>query len=117
MVTDLEKDLGVSFDKCLNFDLHIDDCINRANKMMGIINRSFVYLDKVMFLSLFKSRVWSIVEYGNCIWSLLYNNLQRKATKMVQEIDFVTYEERLEFLHLLFLDIEDYAGILYSFIT
>ena len=41
--TDTEKDLGVVFDQGLNFDLHIHNCINRANRLTGIIYRSFTY--------------------------------------------------------------------------
>ena len=41
-----EKDLGVVFDKALSFDTHIQAAINKANKMIGIIRRTFSYLDK-----------------------------------------------------------------------
>jgi hypothetical protein len=34
---DSERDLGVIFDSHLNFDVHIHACINKANKMIGII--------------------------------------------------------------------------------
>ena len=64
---DSERDLGVIFDSYLSFDSHINDCIGRANSMLGIIFRSFVFLDSIMFLSLYKSLVRSILKYGNVI--------------------------------------------------
>ena len=35
------KDLGVTFDSKLKFDLHILDKINKANSILGIIKRNF----------------------------------------------------------------------------
>ena len=35
-----EKDLGVTFDECLNFDVHIQNVINKANQRDGIIKRT-----------------------------------------------------------------------------
>ena len=45
-----EKDLGVTFDRLLNFDVHIQNAINKANKVLGIIKRSFAYLDEEIFI-------------------------------------------------------------------
>ena len=33
-----EKDLGIIFDETLNFDLHIQSVVNKANKMLGLID-------------------------------------------------------------------------------
>ena len=106
-VTTSEKDLGVMFDQHLSFDLHIHECVNRANRMMGIIFRSFVTLNKQIFLSLYKSLVRSVLEYGNVIWSPLFKrqsicveNVQRRATRSINEISHLCYEERLKYLDL-----------------
>ena len=40
---DEEKDQGVTFDKLLKFDVHIQSYINKANKSLSIIKRSFLY--------------------------------------------------------------------------
>ena len=102
-----EKDLGVIFDENLNFDVHINDCTARASRMLGIIYRSFVYLNRYMFLSLYKSLVRPILEYGNVIWSPIYTrqsicieNVQRRATKMLREICSLSYDDRLRYLNL-----------------
>ena len=68
-VCDNEKDLGVIFDNKLSFDLHIQTAINKANSRIGIIRRSFDFLDKEIFLNLYKSLVRPCMEYGNVIWS------------------------------------------------
>ena len=52
------KDLGVMIDSDLSFDDHIYDKINVASKMLGIINRNFVDLDKVSFSSCFFTNAW-----------------------------------------------------------
>ena len=44
-----EKDLGVIFDKHLSFDFHIQKCINKANQMIGLMKRTFSYLDRDTF--------------------------------------------------------------------
>ena len=40
-----EKDLGVIVDENLNFNQHIDEKINKANQMLGIIRWTFKYMD------------------------------------------------------------------------
>ena len=47
-----EKDLGVTFESTLRFDHHILNCVNKANRMLGLIKRTFTYMDKEMFLPL-----------------------------------------------------------------
>ena len=63
-----EKDLGVIFDENLKFSSHINKSINKANQMIGIIKRSFTFLDQEMFLNLYKALVRPHLEYGNLIW-------------------------------------------------
>ena len=46
---DQEKDLGVIFDETLIFDKHINSAINKANKMLGLIKRTFNYLNRETF--------------------------------------------------------------------
>ena len=58
-----EKDLGIYIDSQLNFKLHIDFKIKKANQMLGLIKRSFNYMDKEMFLVLYKSLIRPHLEY------------------------------------------------------
>jgi hypothetical protein len=47
-----ENDLGIIIDNKLNFQNHINKQVNKANQKLGLINRSFKYMEKDMFLLL-----------------------------------------------------------------
>ena len=44
-----EKDLGVIFDKRINFQEHIKNKVNVANRNLGLIYKKFTYVDQTMF--------------------------------------------------------------------
>jgi len=50
-----EKDLGVIIDMELNFEEHISSKIRKANGIMGLIRRTFTYLDPTTFTKLYTS--------------------------------------------------------------
>ena len=102
-----EKDLGITFDPKLNFDAHISNITKKANQMLGIIKRTFSFIDKYTFLKLYKALVRSHLEYGNVIWSPLFKrqslqieSIQRRATKLVPECRNMSYDQRLRYLKL-----------------
>ena len=74
---------------------------------MGLIRRSFSYLDKTIFTRLFKAMVRPHIEYGNAVWytkfkkvKIQIENVLRRATKKLQCCREMSYEERLKFLEL-----------------
>ena len=86
-----EKDLGVKFDECLNFATHISEVITKGNQRIGLIRRSFTFMNKQIFLTLYKALVRPLLEYCNTIWHPLYKKeneglekVQRRATKLVK---------------------------------
>ena len=88
-----EKDLGVIIDHQLHFNSHIYAKINKANQHLGLIYRNFRYLDKTMFLHLYKSLVRTHLEYASPVWSpylkkykKAIENIQRRATRMIPEL-------------------------------
>ena len=102
-----EKDLGVTFDEKLEFNKHIVSAIGKANQMLGLIKRTFTYLNKYTFLKLYKSLVRPHLEYGNIIWHPLYKKqsasiekVQRRATKLLKECKEMSYSQRLKYLNL-----------------
>ena len=104
---DSEKDIGVTIDKDLKFRVHMGDKINKANSIMGIIRRTFTYLDEQTFLKLYKALVRPHLEYGNVIWSPSFKkdiksieNVQKRATKQIPGLRDLSYQERLEKLKL-----------------
>ena len=51
-VSTVEKDLGVIFDNKLKFHDHVAEKCLKANRVTGIIRRSFSFLDKDMLTKL-----------------------------------------------------------------
>eukprot|EP00745_Piridium_sociabile_P009045 TRINITY_DN1619_c0_g1_i5.p2 TRINITY_DN1619_c0_g1~~TRINITY_DN1619_c0_g1_i5.p2 ORF type:complete len:111 (+),score=1.42 TRINITY_DN1619_c0_g1_i5:2684-3016(+) len=75
--------------------------------MIGIIKRTFLYLDKATFLKLYKAMVRPHLEYGNIIWyphlkrqSIAVERVQRRASKLLPECADMPYVKRLEYLNL-----------------
>ena len=102
-----EKDLGITFDPSLLFDLHIQAAINKANKMSGIIKRSFDFIQEDTFVQLYKTMLRPHLEYGNVILSLqlkrqsvAIEKVQRRATKLVKSCKNLPYEKRIQILNL-----------------
>ena len=102
-----EKDLGVTIDCNLSFRDHINSKVNLANRNLGIIFRTFTFLDEETFLNLYKSLVRPHVEYSTPNWSPYYKkdrimieNVQRRATKLVTSLKNYSYPERLKKLGL-----------------
>ena len=60
-------DLGVLFKSNLKFDEHIDNTINKVNRIIGLIKRKFKFIDKDLFLTLYTSLIRSHLDYGNLI--------------------------------------------------
>ena len=102
-----EKDLGVKIDERLSFQNEIDLRVKKANRIMGLIRRTFVHLSATTFTKLFKALVRPHLEYAAPVWSPhLQGNLkklesvQRRATKQVPGLHHESYKERLRILKL-----------------
>ena len=63
-----EKDLGILFDKTLKFNKHVLNVVNRCKRLTGLIKRSLSYMNKTVFLQLYKTLIRSIVDYGIVVW-------------------------------------------------
>ena len=86
----------------LNFKQHVTHCTSKANRIVGIIRRSFNHLTNKMFVQLFKALVRPILEYGHSVWQPHQKTLcsdledvQRRATKMLAHLKDKPYPERL----------------------
>ena len=85
------KDLGVTFDSLLTFNLHIDDIIRRSYKMLGFVIRNSQAFDNISSIKLlYLAYVRSILEYCSQVWSPYYQihiqaleNIQRKFLKFL----------------------------------
>ena len=104
-----ETDLGVTIDCGLTFEKHVAGKCTKANQLLGIIRRTFMHIDRQMFLNLYKAMVRPHLEYANQVWSNrskkhveMVEKVQMRATKLVpgkigNEED---YEKRLKMLKL-----------------
>jgi hypothetical protein len=52
-----EKDLGITINEKLKFQIRINNQTKKANQRLGMIKRSFTYMDKNMLTTLYKSIV------------------------------------------------------------
>ena len=94
-------------DSGLSYEVHIYDKINMANKMLGIIKRNFLDLDKHSFILLYKGMVRCHLEYADSVWNphklgLIEDieKVQKRATKLIRECRSMTYKDRLMCLNL-----------------
>ena len=87
------RDLGVMIDRDLKFHEHTSLVTNKANHILGLIKRSFSYLDSDMLVHLYRSMVRPILEYGHVIWGSHYlldqkkvETIERRATKSINNL-------------------------------
>ena len=111
------RDLGVLMVSDLSYDDHVQDKINVANRMLGIIRRNFVDLDKNSFLLLYKGLVRSHLEFAGSVWNPYkkgsikeIESIQKKATKLLHFCKGMSYKERLKFLLLPTLKYRRFRG-------
>ena len=96
-----EKDLGVIIDFELKFRKQVAAAVSKAFRVIAVIRRSSSLLDKVILTLLFKTKVRPHLEYGNIVWGpvnrsdqLFVERVQCRATKLVQEIRQLLFQER-----------------------
>jgi hypothetical protein len=102
-----KKDIGVFVDENLSFNKHIQNQVNKANSIMGLIRRTYTYLDEQSFKYLFQALVRPHIEYAEAVWSPFkvgdiekIENVQRRATKQVPTLKNLEYNERLKKLKM-----------------
>ena len=94
--------MGVYVDSELSFDEHISAKVKKANQLVGLIRRSFDYLDGKTFVKLYTALVRPHLEYAQTIWSPhlkkhqhIIEKVQMRATKLVDNMGDLEYSERL----------------------
>ena len=102
-----EKDLGVTIDDELKFEEHIMRKVRVANGIVGQIRRSFSFLDAETFRRIFVAFVRPHLEYCQAVWSPhlrrnidVLENVQIRATKLVDGLSDLEYPERLKRINL-----------------
>jgi len=102
-----EKDLGVIISKDLKVSKQCSAAYSKANKMLGVINRTVTYKSTDIMLRLYKSVVRPHLEYCSTAWSPhcvkdkeLIERIQHRFTRMISVIKDLPYDERLRQLNL-----------------
>ena len=114
---DMERDLGVIIQSNLKCNEQCANAVKSANRTLGMIKRSFSYLDEDIVLQLYKTLVRPKLEYSVQAWRPylrkdidLIEKVQRRATKLVPNLKHKTYEERLLHLNLTTLETRRLRG-------
>lgn len=64
------RDLGITTDRHLSWNLHIDKVVAKANRMLGLIKRTCRdFDDRKTLRTLYRALVRSHLEYCSLIWS------------------------------------------------
>ena len=102
-----EKDLGVTITCDLKASQQCTHAYSKANRILGVINRSIVYKSKEILIQLYKSLVRPHLEFCTAAWSPHYvkdkellEKVQRRFTRMIPGLKDVPYNERLQILGL-----------------
>ena len=113
----LEKDLGVWISDDLKPAHHIGVITAKANRIVGLIRRNFLYMDKEMCKTLYCTLVRPHLEYAVQSWQLYYRKdidelekVQRRMTRLIPELKDLPYEERCKRLGLTTLETRRLRG-------
>ena len=97
----------VTMDCYLKFHEHTNLTVTKANRVLGLIRKTFNCREPDMITKLFKSLIRSILEYSNLIWGPHHvadqqaiEGVQWCATKLISSISHCPYPERLKILNL-----------------
>ena len=102
-----EKDLGITVTESFKPGKQCGIAAAKANRILGIIKKTFISRDSSVITKLYKSLVRPHLEYAIQAWSpyLLCDvdtleKVQRRATKIVAGIEELSYEALLKSLNL-----------------
>ena len=107
LLSETVNDLGVLVNKDLKTRQHSEKACRSARRILGAIGRSFRHITETSFQLLYSAHVRPRLEYGGsavypvtCKEMSQLESVQRAATKLVQGLKEVSYEDRLEALNL-----------------
>jgi len=120
--TTAEKDLGVHISSNLKWKTQVDHSVQKANSVLGSLKRMFSYWTKGSLKTLYTVFVRPHLEYPNSVWCpylkqdiRAIERVQRRATKMVLELKYPNYTERLKQLGLTTLEARRQRGDLIQY--
>ena len=109
--TDTERDLGIQISKDLKWNTQAKKAACKANSVLGMLKRTFLYWDCDILKILYTTFVRPHLEYASSVWSPYLKKdikvlelVQRRATKLVPILKNLSYADRLKKLGLTTLE-------------
>ena len=106
-----EKDLGVIVQENLKVERQVTSAVKKANRVLGMINRTFVNKNQEIMVKLYKSLVRPHLEYGIQAWRPHFEKdknalekVQRRMTRMIADLKDLPYESRLKRIGITILE-------------
>ena len=97
-----KRDLGVTISANMKFSEHCDIAASNGNQILGLIRRKITNNDKKLIIPLYKAIVRPHLEYCIQTWRPYRKEdiytlkcIQRRVTKIIPQLRYVSYEERL----------------------
>ena len=116
-VIEEELDLGIVIQSDLKWAKQCARVVGSANKVLGMIKRTFHNFSKDIIVKLYKSLIRPRLEYAVQAWRPhlqkdinLIEGVQRRVTNMVSDVRGKSYEDRLKQLHLTSLETRRIRG-------
>ena len=79
-----QKHLGLVLDSKLDFNEHINNKINKCNKIIGIIKKLSLFLSRKTLLTIYKSFVRPNLDYADIIYDKPFNESFKTKIEMIQ---------------------------------
>ena len=119
--SDQEKDLGVITSSSLLWTDQIKASISKANRMICWIARTLISRDCKTMIAVYKSLIRPHIEYCVQLWNpatvhgnwnliLELEGVQRRFTRLIDEVGTLPYSQRLDILNLTTLAERRYRG-------
>jgi len=106
-VVTTEKDLGVFISSNSKVAEHCYDAYCKANKMLGLVQRTIKHRSPDLMVRLYKSLVRPHLEYCSPVWNphyrkdkLLLERVQHRFTRLFDDLKNLPYSDRLNKLKL-----------------
>ena len=100
--SDCERNLGVMISSNLKWKNHISIIVSKANKVLGMLLKTFTSRDASLWRLLYVSLVRPHLEFASTVWNPYIKGdiealerVQKRATKIPTTMRALDYEERL----------------------
>ena len=106
-VVSMERDLGVIIASNSKVADHCQQAYATASRMLGLVARTVKHRNISIMVHLYKSLVWPHLEYSTSVWNphyqkdkLLLEKVQRRFTRLFDDLRSTEYKDRFEVLKL-----------------